>query len=74
MTGFTFDSTFADGSPRRYAGTWRPDRDAAVDIYDRMPHNETINTMKNGEAPGFFELNWWRGVLDRPLYHLEEWE
>lgn len=75
MTGaFTFESKFPDGSPRRHAGSWRPTLEEAETIMDELPWEATIHTMHSNEAPSFLHLNWQRGMLDRPLYHVEEWE
>lgn len=68
---YTFEATFEDGSPRRYVGMYRP----------------PCPTLNGGEAalvailqtglainirPEELHARWLDGVLDRPLYAVEE--
>lgn len=62
---FTFEPTFADGTPRRYVGLYRPTYEmAAAD--DRMKGYRS-------SGPSFFD-EWYKGHFDRPLYVVEDGE
>jgi hypothetical protein len=71
---FTFEAVFPDGSPRRWAGTWRPPHEDAERLYDETPHEQLITSMKHGDYASFADKNWHHGTFDRPIYFIEESE
>lgn len=74
---FTFDNLFDDGSPRRFAGTYRPTADEARRILETMPAGEFnffSTSYPANQASSFEEWALRQGRFDRALYHVEEWE
>ena len=75
-SSFTFESRFPDGSPRRFAGTWRPTRDEAEEILAAMTSDErnAFYTSYPSHWGDFTDYALHLGRFDRPIYHVEEFE
>lgn len=73
---FTYEPFFPDGSPRRFAGVWRPTLEKARAILDEMTADE-FNSFTTSYPSGYGSFGVYglqMGRFDRNLYHLEEGE